>query len=66
MDNKTNIQELNKIIRQMQDESDMKARASNRFNELGAEIVKHGAEDKLRSRGWPVAKRNDDSKNQIL
>ena len=50
-----NRSELNKIVREMQNASLEQHKAANNYNALGAAIVKHGAEDKMRARGWPVS-----------
>lgn len=49
-----NVSEIEKIVQQMTAESEEKHKQGGRFNELGAEIVKHGIEDKQRARGWPT------------
>lgn len=54
MNNTTNVPELNKLIRQMQDESIAKHLAANNFNQKAADIVSLGASDKMKARGWPI------------
>ena len=49
-----NVGELNKIVREMQDESLAKHLAANNFNQKAADLVKQGADDKMRAKGWPV------------
>lgn len=46
-DPKVNQTELGKIIRDMQTASDDKAKQASRFNQLAADVVKQGVEDKL-------------------
>ena len=62
----TNVTELNKLIRQMQDESIAKSKAANKFNQLAADIVQNGANDKMRSRGWPVGTKPPEKAPGIL
>ena len=52
---KLNVGELNKVVREMQNASLEKHLAANNFNQAAANIVKQGADDKMRARGWPVA-----------
>ena len=49
-----NLVEIGKIVREMQSDADAKHKAASEYNELGAAIVQHGIDDKMRSRGWPV------------
>jgi len=52
-----NTTELNKVVREMQNASLAKHLAANNFNQAAADIVKQGADDKMRARGWPVGTR---------
>lgn len=52
-----NTTELNKVVREMQNASLAKHLAANNFNQAAANIVTQGAEDKMRSRGWPTGTR---------
>lgn len=49
-----NTTELNKVVREMQNASLAKHLAANNFNQKAADLVKQGAEDKMRAKGWPV------------
>ena len=49
-----NTTELNKVVREMQNASLAKHLAANNFNQAAADLVKQGAEDKMRARGWPT------------
>jgi len=51
---KLNVTELNKIVREMQNASLEKHLAANNFNQQAANLVKQGADDKMRAKGWPV------------
>ena len=48
-----NTTELNKVVREMQDASLAKHLAANNFNQKAADLVKQGADDKMRSRVRP-------------
>ena len=52
-----NTTELNKVVREMQDASLAKHLAANNFNQKAADLVRQGADDKMRARGWPVGTR---------
>ena len=49
-----NLEELGKIVREMQAQSTANYKRANNFNEVGAAIVQLGVDDKMRSKGWPV------------
>jgi hypothetical protein len=49
-----NLEELGKIVREMQAQSTADYKKANNFNEVGAEIVQLGVDDKMKSKGWPV------------
>lgn len=51
---KLNIEELNKVVRGMQNDSLERHKIANNFNQTAANIVQQGADDKRRSRGWPA------------
>ncbi len=61
-----NTEELNKVVRAMQDESLAKYKQANNYNALGAAIVQHGAEDKLKSRGWPINSPTPSSEKKVM
>jgi hypothetical protein len=49
-----NTTELNKVVREMQNASLAKYAAANNFNQAAADLVKQGADDKMRAKGWPI------------
>jgi len=55
MSNQPNIPEIQKIIREMQQNTIDCRKANDSFSQKGADIVQNGVDDKMRSKGWPVS-----------
>jgi hypothetical protein len=49
-----NLEELGKIVREMQAQSTDDYKKANNFNEIGAAIVQLGVDDKMKAKGWPA------------